>query len=142
MKEYLLEHPDSEFITELRFSLNDPSAIKELEWENSHEFWYNGEMFDLVEKKTAGNQLIIRCINDKKESSLVKLQDKINKEKQGDGSSKSKSTLLMQLIQSAFIAVDIPALHCFSVKHPFASYKNSDIFPALRDVLTPPPQKV
>lgn len=140
MKEYLLTHPDSEFITELRFSLNDPQSMKELEWENGHEFWYNGEMFDLVEKKTEGNQLVIRCINDKKESGLEKLQAKIGKEKQGNTSSKSKSTLLLQLVQTAFINPPIPLLFNFSSKSFFSPYKQSFTFQSHRKVLTPPPQ--
>lgn len=141
MKEYILQNPDSEFITEIRFSLGDSSSLKNLEWENSHEFWYDGEMFDLIEKKIEDNQIVLRCINDKKESSLVKLQEKINKEKQGEGSSKSKSTLLVQLIQSSFIATDFPMLHIISPKTDYTCPKDSYTILPLRDVLTPPPQE-
>jgi hypothetical protein len=142
MREYLMANPDPENVTEFRFSLHDIVSLSDLKWENSHEFWYHGELFDLVEKKTENNQLVVRCINDKKEGSLVKLQDKINKENQGDPSSKTKSALLLKLIQTSFISVDTPVIGDLSSKPHFSLHNNSYTFPAHQDVLTPPPQQV
>ncbi len=142
MKEYLLNHPDPGNVTEFRFSLNDKRSLTQLEWENNHEFWYKNDMYDLVDKKTENDQLIIRCISDKSESNLVKLQEKISKENQGDASSKSRSALLLRLIQSAFIAVDVPTIHDFSSTPHFFLHKDSYTFSADQDVLTPPPQQI
>jgi hypothetical protein len=73
---------------------------------------------------------------------LVKLQDKINKENQGDPSSKTKSALLLKLIQTSFISVDTPVIGDLSSKPHFSLHNNSYTFPAHQDVLTPPPQQV
>jgi len=141
MKVYLREHPDSEFIIELCFSLSDSTKLKNIEWENNHEFWYNDEMFDLIEKKTVNNQLILRCINDDEETNLVKLQQRINKEKQDDTSSKNRSARILQLIQKVFIIADIQVVESFVSKPDFSSFKESFLLPVLREVLTPPPQQ-
>lgn len=142
MKEYLMANPEPENITEFRFSLLDKVSITELQWENSHEFWYRGELFDLIEQKTENDQLVVRCINDKNESNLVKLQEKISKENQDDASSKGKSALLLKLIQSAFIVTDAPMICDLSSKPHFFPYKALYTFPSHLDVLTPPPQQI
>lgn len=140
MKEYLLANPDPENETQFRFDLNDKTSLAKLDWENGHEFWYNGELFDLIEKKTVNDQLVIRCINDKKEGNLVKLQEKISKENQNDTTSKGKSALLLKLIQTSFIAVDEPFQYHFSSDHYSLPYNDSFTFPAHREIFTPPPQ--
>ncbi|MBT8378492.1 MAG: hypothetical protein KJN64_04625 [Ignavibacteria bacterium] len=39
-------------------------------WIHSHEFKYNGEMYDIVKKEEKGDQLTLHCINDKNEKKL------------------------------------------------------------------------
>jgi hypothetical protein len=41
-------------------------------WIHSREFRYNGDMYDIVEKKETDEQLIVYCINDTKEKRLEK----------------------------------------------------------------------
>lgn len=140
MKEYLLQHPGSKDITVLRFSLNDKNALQDIAWENSHEFWYHGEIFDLVETKTENHELVIRCINDKNESKLVHLQEKINKETQGNASSRNRDASLIHLVQTAFIVSDFtekashPSGNSFVIRDDFYT---SFLY---HTVLTPPPQ--
>lgn len=141
MKEYLLLHPESESITEFRFPLDNSSMAEMPEWENSHEFWFNGELYDLVEKRTEKNQLVIRCINDKKESAVVKMIEKIDKENRGDATSKSKSAFLLKVVHSFFISGVISTIHKPGSLSQFSHFNVSYTFPANREVLTPPPRQ-
>lgn len=45
-------------------------------WIHSREFRYNGDMYDIVEKKETDEQLIIYCVNDTKE---LKLEEEFSK---------------------------------------------------------------
>ena len=58
------------------FSLNDKEILQKLKWESDNEFSFNGEMYDIIGKKTENGKVVIRCIGDKKETALVdKLKD-------------------------------------------------------------------
>lgn len=54
MKEYLLASPDPGNLTEFHFDMNDKKSLNKMEWENDHEFWYENELYDLIEKKNGG----------------------------------------------------------------------------------------
>ena len=42
----------SEDETDFVFSVNDKQSMKQLDWEGNDEFSFNGEMYDVIEKKT------------------------------------------------------------------------------------------
>ena len=42
----------------------------DFKWIHSREFKYNGDMYDIVDKKETEDQLIVHCINDTKEKKL------------------------------------------------------------------------
>ena len=125
--------------TELRFSLSDRSALAKLQWEDEKEFIFNGEMYDVIEKKTDGNELIILCVKDKKESHLVSNYERLNKETQSDPLSKNKSTILLKLITGVFIQNNVPVISI----PDFSNEKNQinlteNISPAIKEILIPP----
>jgi hypothetical protein len=95
----------------ITFHFNQRLAL-ETEWENEHEFRYNGEMYDVVEKKQKGDQLVIRCIPDKKETTLIKEYQKNNK--------RNHSNSFVQLVITQFI---LPSE--YSVKLPQRSIAKS-----------------
>jgi hypothetical protein len=72
-----------------------------MEWEDEEEFCYKGEMYDVVEKTVKGNTTIIRCIPDKKETSLLNEYQKNNKRN-------SPNSTIVQLITTQFV---LPAAH-------------------------------
>ena len=125
--------------TELRFSLSDRSALAKLQWEDEEEFILNGEMYDVIAKKSDGKELIILCIKDKKENHLIKDYAKVSSDKQGDPSSKSKSTVLLKLITGFFIKNEQPVISI----PDFSNEKNQinlteNISPAIKEILIPP----
>jgi hypothetical protein len=51
MKEAIRTQTYSEDETDFIFSLNDKQGIKQLDWEGDDEFSFNGEMYDVIERK-------------------------------------------------------------------------------------------
>ena len=73
---------ESDFV----FSPENKNGMAKIEWEGDNEFCLNGEMYDVIERRTAGDKLLIRCLADKKETDLLnkmsdswKENDKSNK---------------------------------------------------------------
>ena len=98
----------SEDETDFVFSINDKQSMSQLEWEGDDEFSFNGEMYDVIEKKiidarpndsVGQGKLIIRSIADKQETALLnKAKDHWN---QNEKSNKVADELF-QLLQSLF----------------------------------------
>lgn len=64
-------HSEEEIVELLIFNKEDIIHGKiNFRWIHSREFKYNGDMYDLVEKKETDDQLIIYCINDTREKKL------------------------------------------------------------------------
>jgi hypothetical protein len=103
MKAFLKSQKDYKDVVQL--SLNEKES-KQVYWENENEFRYNGEMYDVIEKKIKGNQIVIRCIPDKKETALLNEYQKNNK-------SNSSNLTLLQLITAPYV---LPVDH--SMKQP------------------------
>ncbi|OQY93564.1 MAG: hypothetical protein B6D37_10745 [Sphingobacteriales bacterium UTBCD1] len=140
MKEYLMAMPGPENVTEFRFPETDKQSLAKIEWENSHEFWYEGELYDLIEKRTENDQVVIRCVNDEKETGLMKLVQKISDENQGNASSKNSSAILLKLIQASFIpSREIRTQFNAQLQQSYF-YFHTYLLPAHREVLTPPPK--
>ena len=60
-----------EMIERIVFSKEDILFGKiDFRWIHSREFKYNGDMYDIIEKRETENQLIVYCINDTKEKKL------------------------------------------------------------------------
>jgi hypothetical protein len=62
---------EEEMIELLVFNKEDIEKGRiDFRWIHSREFKYNGDMYDIVEKKETDEQLIVTCINDTKEKKL------------------------------------------------------------------------
>lgn len=59
----------------LSFTRNEAGSL--LRWEHDHEFCYQGEMYDVVEKTTRGDSVFYRCWWDKKETAVNKKLDRL-----------------------------------------------------------------
>ena len=136
MKRSLL-HSGSKEVELLVFSLNNKKDLEKLEWEDDDEFELNGEMYDVIEKKTKDDKLIIRCISDKKETALVKSYEKINHE----DNSNSRSVLLLKLVSSFYLQEKNNVI-CKgnNLTLQYISFQQRFISSYRHDVLTPPPQ--
>lgn len=117
-------------VVEFCFKNKDAS---ELNWENDHEFSFNNDMYDLVENKTDGDKIIIRCIADKHETELVNEYQKNNKQNHSNES-------VVQLITASFILPQTVCLNQFEKKvriHYFNFSSPINSIPS--SVLAPPP---
>lgn len=121
------QHKD---VMELSFSNKDDL---QLNWENDHEFNFNGEMYDVIDKKITGNRSIIRCISDDKETKLVKEYQKTNHNHSSEN--------IIQLIAAPFL---LPPP--FSIKKPERNAGSPSFYLAQplpqtsSPVLIPPPE--
>ena len=108
MREAIRMQAYSEDETDFVFSIDDKRSMSELGWEGNDEFRFNGEMYDLIEKKTENarpndsvgqGKLIIRAIADKRETALLnKAKDHWNENEK----SNKVADELFQLLQSLF----------------------------------------
>jgi len=122
------------------FAANDIDKLVEWE-EDGKEFRYQGEMYDVIEKRTENGKVVIKCISDKKETELVKNYKNITKD-DFSGTSKKRTTLLLKLIVSLYAPLTTPVTADASInsgKINWVTYKCPLIFNTT-EVLTPPPQ--
>ena len=141
MKEFLRSNYDLKNITQFVFPLYANSDIEKIKWENRNEFSLNGEMYDVIDQKTENAKLVIRCINDKQESSLIKDYEKINKDTQNDSSSNNKSATLLKLVTTPFVISKLSSLHILKGRFiVFLKPIQNNISSGIKDILTPPPQ--
>ncbi|HEV8508719.1 MAG TPA: hypothetical protein VGQ53_25165 [Chitinophagaceae bacterium] len=99
MRETIRMQTYSEHETDFVFGVNDKHSIDQLDWEGDKEFRFNGEMYDVVEKKIEDGELIIRSIADKRETALLnKLKDHWDRNEK----SNKVADELFQILQSLF----------------------------------------
>ena len=82
-----VKKPTAEELIELLiFNKNDILLSRiDFRWVHSREFKYNGDMYDIVEKKETDDQLIVYCINDTKEKKLEEeFEKRVRKNSSGD----------------------------------------------------------
>ena len=110
------------------------------EWVDKHEFRYQGEMYDVIEKKVTGDRLIIRCLNDKKEKELLGHYKDLVKNDFGERNKKGLSLFIKLLkvspVSPASLIAPVSVFHS-AFKADMRRFRLSGT-PA--DVLTPPPQ--
>lgn len=77
MRAEVLSHDES-IATRLVFTDNE---LKELQWEEeSSEFVYRGEMYDVIKIQKDGGKTIVWCIDDRKETALITTYLKFHKQ--------------------------------------------------------------
>ncbi|HEU4902335.1 MAG TPA: hypothetical protein VFT06_06060 [Flavisolibacter sp.] len=112
-----------------------PEELAELNWENNHEFFYRGEMFDVLEQKERSGRVIISCISDQKEKALVDAYLQTGK------SSSQQSTAILKLLTADYLPAILPAMkkpvQQLTITRPFyrVFFRSWE-----KPTLTPPPQ--
>lgn len=130
MRTFLLNQKDHKDLIELSFT-NEES--KQLEWEEETEFKYEGEMYDLIEKKMKADQVVLRCIADRKETALLQEYQKNTKRN-------NSNSFIAQLITAQFI---LPA--DYSLQQPQSVIKRNfintspSLLSSVSKVSSPPP---
>lgn len=95
MKAYLRQLPHHKDLIQLSFS---DKEISQLQWEEESEFYWKGEMYDVVQRDFSNGQWNIKCLPDGKESALLK--DYLNTNKK---SNDSKQQALSKLLASLYL---------------------------------------
>jgi hypothetical protein len=143
MKEMLRSSKISKDIEQFIFPLNNENLVRNPQWEGDDEFRLNGDMYDVVEKRVEGNNIIVRCISDKKETQLLKDYEKTTKDDFSNSSSRHKSILLLKLAGSLYINQFVNETFYYKtplIKHgPVCCRTIPTISP---DILIPPPKVV
>jgi hypothetical protein len=96
MKVFLQSQKAHKDLVKFSFSKN---LIKELEWERDDGFCFQGEMYDVIQKKENGNSNTILCVADKKETALLN-------EYQNTHKRSSSNPAIAQLISIQFVLPD------------------------------------
>lgn len=111
--------------------------LKQIDWENNHEFNYNGKMYDVIEKHFKNGKLLVRCIADNKETVLIK--EYLASQKNSSGNQPLSS--LLKLVTNNFIRSKVAVLSVPEKNNcnnfPFYS---STIFSIIHPIHTPPPR--
>lgn len=127
----------SEDETDFVFLLNDKQSMKQLAWEGDDEFSFNGEMYDVIEKKTENGKLVIRSIADKQETALLnKAKDHWN---QNEKSNKVADELF-QLLQSLFHPSTTEELVFIKPSLNRISFISLSLPSQVKKIPTPPPR--
>lgn len=130
MKAFLQSRKDHKDVVQLSLSSEE---FKQLYRENENEFRFKGEMYDVIETKTKGDQIIIRCIPDKKETVLLN-------EYQKNNNRNSSNSTIIQLITAQFV---LPADHSLKPPEKIIKKNFTDHSSSLQNIastiLAPPP---
>ena len=110
--------------------------FEKLGWEGEHEFRYNGEMFDVVEKKMDQDTLRILCIPDKKEDHLLADYQKKVEKTQGQGRMSLLKLRSLHFIFSSFCAPQAPQK---LLTNSFVNFSAALVFQP-HVIHTPPPK--
>jgi hypothetical protein len=124
MKAFLRNQKDNKDLIQIRL---DKKELKHLHWEDEHEFRYNGQMFDVIEMKTQGESVLIRCIADEKETALLN-------EYQKNNNRNSSNSLIFQLITAAYI---LPAHFLLQQPEKIIKSHFRDLSPSLQNPVSP-----
>ncbi|HET6995231.1 MAG TPA: hypothetical protein VFI06_09640 [Chitinophagaceae bacterium] len=142
MKAKLRGNPELFAQTKFEFELVQGNVVAPgFEWEEENEeFRYNGSMYDVIHAEVAGNILHVRCVDDAKETDILKqieyLQEKTHRNK------KSWPLQFQKLLSVLLFCPDTEG----SVTKP-ASLHHQDHYRekaplVILDILSPPPRRV
>ena len=102
IKEKILDKLADDKLQAISFTDNQQQIFWE---EKGKEFFFKGEMFDVVKSKTVNGKVVLFCINDKKEKSLVDEYNNITKHNNSSGKKTNNTdnsvNLFVDVIESA-----------------------------------------
>lgn len=136
MKKELLSNKHDSDLVHFEFTREQ---LNELEWENSHEFLYHGNMYDVVNKMFRAEKIILSCVSDKKETALIEHYMKVNRENHS-GDRRIAGILELSVTPFIPVQVSIPAAPInYNIADKFCFY--STFIPEyFHMVITPPPK--
>ena len=137
MKHYIGVLKKQRVLTTIYWNFKDQDKIT---WDNESEFTYRHNLYDLVEKKETKDGVILICLADKNEESLIRSFNDFNDQ---SNPSQSSSVSLFKLINQTFLASENISLNTNEdSKALLTSYHRTDLASQLILILTPPPKQV
>ena len=137
MKHYIGDLKKQQVLTTIHVNFKEQD---QLSWENETEFIYKHNLFDLVEKKETKDGLIITCLADKNEESLVKSFKNFNDQSYP---SHTSSGSLLKLINQTFLTTETLTFNRIDNNKSLLTPQHTIHLPSqLRFVLIPPPKMV
>ena len=142
MKARLRANPEQPGQTVLEFELQKGEPIAaSFEWEeDGDEFRYNGSIYDVIEKKTIGNKLHIRCIDDKDEAAAMKIIEELHK-KEHRRDQPFSAPLYQLLSLMLFDQHNCCQLAVMARPAQHIEHYNASFTPVVIDILSPPPRR-
>ena len=137
MREAIRVQTYSEHETDFSFSVNDKQSMDQLDWEGDDEFRFNGEMYDVIEKRIENGKLIIRSIADKRETALL---DKLKGHWNQSEKSNKVADELFQLLQSLFHSSKTDEFLLIKPSVDRISFISLPLPSQVKQIPTPPPR--
>ena len=137
MRETIRMQTYSEHETDFAFLTGDILAMGQLDWKGDDEFSFNGEMYDVIEKKTENGKLIIRSIADGRETALL---NNLKDHWAQDEKSNKVADELSQLLQSLFYSSKTEELVLIKPIVNRNSFVSLVLPSQVKKIPTPPPR--
>ena len=136
---YLKTHTNDNHLTHFQLKLQNGVVDEQFEWENENEFQHEGKMYDVIERTITGNIMVMHCLEDKKETELLKVFEQTEKNQSQQG--KNRTASLQQILGSLYLPIHITLITPIekTAECDFSIHTSSPIERAA-DILTPPPQ--
>ena len=137
---YLKSHTNDTNLTHFQLQLHNGEFTDErFAWENENEFEFAGKMYDVIERKVKGDNVVLHCLEDKKETELVKAFEEAQRSQSQQ--SKTRTASLLQMLSILYLPAQSESVSPapITIQQTFISY-TSTIIERAADILTPPPQ--
>lgn len=123
-----------------RFPLGNNDPVNGPDWVEENEFFYKGEMYDVIDQRVEGGHLVVRCLSDTREKDLIGHYKELVKKDFGE-KAKKRASLFVKLISAVYTPAGI-SLDKFGTGNcdHNADLRSQDPVWILSEVLTPPPQ--
>jgi hypothetical protein len=140
VKIYLRSHANDRHLTYFEFDTRNGQVVNEqFQWAEKNEFQFAGKMYDVINLHVQGGKMLLSCLEDKKETELIKSFGASQQQQSRTG--KNTSTSLLQFFANLYV---ITELEYITATPPEASslYSEYQFLLANRnhEILTPPPQ--
>lgn len=120
------------------WSKNPPESFK---WHEENEFEYRGQMYDIIDKETRGNEIWYYCYWDKAETKLLNnLSKYVSSYLQQHPQESQKTSFLSSYLDKVFISTHFTGLLAPSPKENSFAKQGPSYFSIILDVDAPPPQ--
>ena len=131
MKEIVLSKIDKKQLTLICYTDN----AEEIKWENSTEFSFKKNIFDLVRRDTINRKIYLYCINDKKEAELIAKYNAATKNQHSGKKNlgKEKNTIIFCDQFKSFVS---PKVNVCIAQNTYSSRLHS----TYENITTPPPK--